>query len=193
MACLAGLLQVGLSFSFVYTQGPIVTAMKQRGADELGANMAVWAICLIGGGVVNAGYPLIRLIRERNWRDYGVRKGEIGLAIVMGITFIGFIVLMGSGLRLLGPLGASVGFGVFQALQLTGAQALGFLTGEWRQAQRQSRRQMYGAISLLLIAVAIIAYAGGLPREDRPRQRGAAVDSRLDSNSPSDHGQTHLE
>lgn len=174
MACLAGILQVGLSFSFVYTQGPIISAMKQRGADELGANMAVWAVCLIGGGLVNVLYPLIRLIRNRNWNVFrGAGMRELGLASVMGITFTAFVVLMGSGLRMLGPLGASVGFGVFQALQLSGAQGLGFLTGEWRHVQGRPRRQMYTAIALLLVAVIIIAYAGSLT----PAARAGAPDS----------------
>ena len=80
----------------------------------------------------------------------------------MGITFTAFVVLMGSGLRMLGPLGASVGFGVFQAVQLSGAQSLGFLTGEWQGVRGRPRRQMYSAITLLLVAVIIIAYAGSL-------------------------------
>jgi L-rhamnose-H+ transport protein len=187
MACLAGLLQVGLSFSFVYTQGPIVAAMKQRGAEEVGANLAVWAVCLIGGGVVNVAYPLFRLFRDHNWRDFGVGRGELGLAVVMGITFLAFIVLMGSGLRLLGPLGASVGFGVYQALQLTGAQALGLATGEWRQAHGRCRRQMRAAVALLLVAVVIIAYAGSLPPASRAPDRSAALDSRPHPTSVTGH------
>lgn len=181
MACLAGVLQVGLSFSFVYTQGPIIAAMKQRGADELGANMAVWAVCLIGGGLVNVLYPLSRLLRNRNWHLFDGGGREIGLASIMGVSFTAFVVLMGSGLRMLGPLGASVGFGVFQALQLSGAQGLGFLTGEWRHVEGRPRRQMYTAIALLLIAVIIIAYAGSLA----PAARAADLEMAVPATDPS--------
>jgi hypothetical protein len=116
-----------------------------------------------------------------------VAKGEIGLAIVMGITFLAFIVLMGSGLRLLGPLDASVGFGVYQAFQLTGAQALGLATGEWRQAHGRCRRQMRAAVALLLVAVVLIAYAGSLPRAPRGPDRSASLDSRPHRASVTSH------
>ena len=185
MACLAGLLQVGLSFSFVYTQGPIVAAMKSRGADELGANLAVWAVCLIGGGLVNVLYPLFILIQNRSWRVLVSSKREIGLACIMGTTFTAFVIMMGSGLRMLGPLGASVGFGVFQAIQLTGAQGLGFVTGEWHHVHGRPRRQMYTAIALMLVAAGIIAYAGSLARVDGDQDidsiRGVRSESKVET------------
>jgi drug/metabolite transporter (DMT)-like permease len=44
MVVLAGVLSVGLSFSFVYSQDPIVRAMKAEGAGDIPANFAVWAV-----------------------------------------------------------------------------------------------------------------------------------------------------
>lgn len=165
MACAAGVLQVGLSFSFVYTQGPIITALKEQGAGTLGANIGVWAVCLVGGGLVNVAYPLLLLIRKGAWEAFSGNPVEILLAIIMGVTFMVFVNLMGMGTIMLGPLGASVGFGVFQAFQLSGAQALGFITGEWRHAETRARRQLYIAIALLLCAVVIIAFSSSIKTE----------------------------
>lgn len=162
MASLAGVLQVGLAFSFTYTQEPIINAIKQQGASEVGANLAVWALCLIGGGLVNIAYPLMLMLRNKNWRVMATHPGEVGLALIMGLTFIAFILAMGSGMRLLGALGASVGFGVFQSLQLSGAQMLGLVTGEWRSAPKSALRQLYMAIAILLIGVLMMGYAGSL-------------------------------
>ena len=51
------------------------------------------------------------------------------------------------------PLGASVGFGVQQAMQMLGSQTVGFASGEWRAVGGTPRRQMYLAI--------ILTYWGG--------------------------------
>lgn len=53
MVIAAGVLSVGLSFSFVYGQDPVIRAMRARGAGDIGANFAVWAISLNAGALVN--------------------------------------------------------------------------------------------------------------------------------------------
>jgi hypothetical protein len=64
---------------------------------------------------------------------------------------------MGQGMRSLGASGASVGFGVYQALQLSSSQAVGFVGGEWHGIRGRPRAQMVAALVLLLIAVAVLA------------------------------------
>ncbi len=166
LAVLAGVLQVGLVFSFVLTESQIMTSMKQYGASHLGANMAVWAVCLAGGGIVNIAFPGVMLMRNRSWGIFSASKAEFLLASILGLTFISFVMLMGSGIQMLGALGASVGFGAYQSMQLSGAQMLGFVTGEWRDAPACARRRMMAAMVLLLVAVLILAYAGGLTSSD---------------------------
>ena len=41
MIIIAGVLSCGISFSFIYAQGPIVAAMKAQGAGDIPANIAV--------------------------------------------------------------------------------------------------------------------------------------------------------
>ena len=159
MACVAGVLQVGLAFSFVYTQGPIMAAMKQRGASALGANMATWSVCLLGGGLLNVLFPALLMVRNRSWRVLFASGRELGLAVIIAITFTAFVVLMGAGNLLLGALGASVGFGVYQTVQLGGAVGLGFASGEWRGVHGRPRQQMYAAVALLVVAVIIMVCA----------------------------------
>ena len=60
---------------------------------------------------------------------------------------------------MLGALGASVGTGIQQAMQIMGAQGVGFISGEWWGIVGRPRRQMIAAIVLLMIAVAIMVYA----------------------------------
>jgi L-rhamnose-H+ transport protein len=131
MAAVAGLLQAGLSFAFVYSQGPIVAALTERGAAPAAANLGVWAATLPGGALVNLAYCAWLLVRNRSWGELTRSPRELGMSLAMGVFFFCFVASMGQGMRALGASGASVGFGVYQALQLSSSQAVGFVGGEW--------------------------------------------------------------
>jgi L-rhamnose-H+ transport protein len=158
MAVVAGLLQAGMSLSFVYCQGPVTEALKARGGGEFGASFGVWAVCLLAGGLVNVVFPAWVLLRNRSWGTFGTHPGEMALSLYMGVAVIVFFAMVGKGMQLLGPLGASVGFGVYQAFMIIGGQALGFASGEWRGVTGRPRRMMAVAIALLLVAVPVMAW-----------------------------------
>lgn len=63
---------------------------------------------------------------------------------------------------LLGLLQGSVGFGIQQAMQTVGNQGLGFISGGRRGVTGVPRRQMYSAISLVMVGAAVMVYANYL-------------------------------
>ena len=63
---------------------------------------------------------------------------------------------------LLGALGASIGFGIQQSLQVIGNQLVGFLGGEWKGVGGRPRRVMYLGLAVILIAVCVFAYSNTL-------------------------------
>jgi len=79
MVVIAGALSAGISFAFVYNQGPIVSAMKAHGAGDIPANFAVWAIGLLGGALINVTYPIYLMTKSGSW----------GVLNAMGELFIG--------------------------------------------------------------------------------------------------------
>lgn len=162
MASIAGVLQVGLSFAFVYSQGPISDALTARGAGVITAGLGVWAATLPGGALVNLAYPAWLLTRNRSWSVFSSAPGEMALSVMIGLAFFLFLLAMGTGMLWLGALGGSVGFGIYQASQISASQAVGFLSGEWRGVRGRPRRQMLLAIALLLVAVMIIAVGRAL-------------------------------
>lgn len=164
MVVVAGILSAGISFAFVYSQGPVVLAMKSRGARDIPANFAVWAIGLLGGALINVTYPAYLMTKNNSWGVLCESWRELALAIFIGINFIVGIALMGKGMLLLGPLGASVGFGVQQAMQMLGSQTAGFATGEWRGIPGKPRHQLYVAIVVLIVAAAVMAYGNTLAK-----------------------------
>jgi L-rhamnose-H+ transport protein len=162
MVVIAGILSVGLSFSFVFSQDPIVHAMRAHGAGYIGANFAVWAMNLLGGAVVNLAYPAYLMTKNHSWGTLFSSPRDAMLALIIGVTMAISIAFMGEGMLLLGALGASVGFGIQQSSQMLANQSVGFLSGEWKGVQGRPRTQQYLAILLLLIATSLLAYGNML-------------------------------
>ena len=128
------------------------------------ATFGVFAVGLLGGALVNLGYAAYLLTRNRSWNVLFQSGGELALAVLIGIDFSLATALMGKGMLLLGALGASVGFGIQQAMQMTGTQLLGFVSGEWRGVLGKPRRQMYLALAILLVAAVVMAYGNSLAK-----------------------------
>lgn len=164
MCLVAGILSAGISFAFVYGQGPIVEAMKAQGAGDTAQNSAVWAVGLLGGALVCVLYPAYLLTKNKSWHVLGESYKEVGLAVVIGIQFFVAIALMGKGMLLLGALGASVGFGIQQSAQIIGAQILAFISGEWSGVEGSPRRLMYAAIVVLTLAAGVMAAGNMMPK-----------------------------
>ena len=159
MTIIAGVLSAGMALAFVYGQGPIRETMAAHGAGEFSSNMAVWAAGLFGGAVVNILYPACLMTLNRSWGTLARCWRELFLSALIGTQLIFSFALAGYGAVLLGALGASVGFGIQQAAQIMGTQGVGFISGEWRGVHGKPRRQMYTAIAVLAVGVAILVYA----------------------------------
>ena len=162
MAAVAGILSAGVSFSFVYSQGPIVAAMEARGAGDIPANFSVWAIGLLGGAITNISYPAYLMTRNRSWSLLMECPRDLALSLAISIHVCLAIALVGEGMLLFGALGASVGFGIQQATQMIGSQGVGFVSGEWRGVRRSPRVRMGLAIALLIAAAIIMACGNAL-------------------------------
>ncbi|MCX6221534.1 MAG: hypothetical protein NTZ69_11160 [Bacteroidia bacterium] len=155
----AGILSSGLSLAFVYSQGPIIEAVKLQGAGEITANFTVWALGIVGGALINILYPAYLMFRKKTWHLLFARKDEVLYGIIVGVQFILSIVFMGRGMVQLGILGASIGFGIQQSMQVVGNQLVGFLSGEWKGVTGKPRKIMYAAIAIILGAVVILAFS----------------------------------
>ena len=164
MSVIAGILSCGISFAFVYSQGPVVEAMKAQGASDTPAIIAVWAAGLIAGGLANILYPAFLMTKNRSWSVLVKNSKELALSLIIGANFIVAVSLMGKGMILIGSLGASIGFGVQQSMQILGAQAVGFISGEWKNVHSKCVRLMVIGIVILLLAGMLMAYGNTLPK-----------------------------
>ncbi len=157
MAVVIGILQIGLTFAFVYSQGAIIEALARHGAGTAGASLGVWAFAMPGGAVTNIGFAAYLMSKKKNWRVLTANPRDLWFGLVISLGFFLVFALMGTGMRLLGPLGASVGFGIMQAFQIISSQVLGIVLGEWRETSGKSKKLMLAAVCTMLVAVVIMA------------------------------------
>ncbi|MBU4400560.1 MAG: polysaccharide biosynthesis/export family protein, partial [Planctomycetes bacterium] len=144
------------------SQQPETDARVRVETQNILAVFAVWSVGLLGGTVVNLCYPLYLMAKNKSWGILVTSWKEVVLAIIIGIQFIVAVALAGKGMLLLGALGASVGAGIQQAMQMIGGQGLGFISGEWRGVHGKPRRQMYLAVAMLIVATIIMACGNAL-------------------------------
>ncbi|MCX6878535.1 MAG: hypothetical protein NTW21_32685 [Verrucomicrobia bacterium] len=162
MCVISGFCSVGPAFAFVYSQGPIRSAMLERGAGEWPASLAVWALGMFLGCLVNVVYPAFLMFRKGSWGVLKANPRELGLSLIVGLNLFLAFALWFQGMILLGPMGGSIGFGIYFALQILGAQVLGLVSGEWRGVCGKPVTQMLVAVLILVAAAAVMAYASTL-------------------------------
>lgn len=165
MAVVMGILSCGLALSFVYSQGPISETMKSHGATEWSIGFASLAMGALVAVWMNVLYPAFLMIKNRSWGVLTQSPFDFFLIIVMGLQGIFSFPLMFIGMKYLGSIGASVGFGIQQSMQMIGSQLVGFISGEWHGVHGRPRVQMYLAIAVLIVAVVILAYGKHLAQK----------------------------
>jgi len=141
------------------SQQPESRAKVRMETDNVWAVFPVWAIGALSGALLNLMYPMFLMTRNKSWGVLVTNWKEVGLSAIMGVEFCIAVTLPAKGMILLGPLGASVGFGIQQAMQMAGGQGVGFVSGEWRGVHGKPRAQMYLAIVALIVASLIMAYS----------------------------------
>jgi L-rhamnose-H+ transport protein len=162
LAILAGVFSCGCTMSFVYGQGPIMAAFKKQGAGNMTASVAVWAVGLAGGAMVSVGYAAFLMTQKKSWGMLIGSRREFLLAAVIGLNGGAAMILLGQGMLLMGALGASLGSGLQQISWMLGGQAVGYVSGEWRQVSGRPRRLMWISIGLLLMAALIMILGNSL-------------------------------
>jgi len=158
LAIVCGLLAPMLNFSFAFGQ-EIAKQSVAAGNSTLLASYAVWPIGLAGGFVPNAGYALYLLWRRGSWREFNRPSPDLLLSCAMAVLWMGAFSVYGMSAALLGTLGTSIGWGLFQIFMILAANLSGLLTGEWRTASVRARITLAAGMSLLIVATVLLTAA----------------------------------
>src|SRR5437660_1968203 len=102
-----------------------------------------------------------KMISDRTLTNYWSApqlRREYLLAIGIGVIWylsqgVGYTTAQ----AILGPLGVPVGGGLLMGTIIVASNVLGIYTGEWEGVSRKTMRKLYVALSLLVVAMAVIA------------------------------------
>jgi L-rhamnose-H+ transport protein len=146
-----------LNFAFVYGDRIRETAVRLGTSRTLAPN-AVWVVALFGGFIVNLTYTLVRVHKNKTWNLLRAKGTGIYYfyTFLMGLFWAGSIFIYGMGAANLGPLGASVGWAVFNAIGIFWANLLGILTREWQGVGRKGMLVMAAGLVVLLVGVFLV-------------------------------------
>jgi L-rhamnose-H+ transport protein len=151
---LSPMLNIGFSFG-----EPIQQAATAHGAVlGMDAN-SIWVPGLAGGFLINAGYSIYLLCKNKTWGLF-TAKGTtlwhwIGSSL-MGALWFGGLSIYGIGSAIMGPLGKVVAWPVFMSVVIVTANVNGLLSGEWKGAKTSSIAWAWGGIALLVLAIVVV-------------------------------------
>ncbi len=162
--CIAsGLLSALVKFGFIFG-APITQVALRHGTQPAAAPNAVWALVFTANYVVNVLYCLYLLHRNGTFAVFsaaGTARYWV-FAVCMGLVWAGGIVMYGMGATRVGEFGAFWGFPTMLITSVLAGNAAGVLTGEWVGAPSRSKTLMVGGVTVLVVAVVILAYSNQL-------------------------------
>jgi L-rhamnose-H+ transport protein len=157
---LASLLNIALAYG-----GNIMKAVEARGGAASWAPFAVWPIALLGGSVVNLGYSIYLLNKNRTWENFrGFSPKEIINPVFAAFLWMGGIAIYSSGTTFLGSLGVSIGFAVYMITMILNSQVAAIVSGEWHLMKPRIYWLFGLGVSFLVVAVLTMGVSKYLER-----------------------------
>lgn len=163
VAVTCGLLSSLLNVGFA-NAAPVADAAVKAGALPRNSSLAAWVVVLVGAVLMNAGYAVFLLIKNKSWSGFGAAGAGQAYrwAIIAGLLWFGALGTYGQGAALMGRIGPVIGWPILLGLSLIVSNALGFLTGEWKGAASAFRLMVVGLL-VLIGACVILGYANSVP------------------------------
>lgn len=151
MAVFSGLGSGFMNVGFAHSEG-ITAELESLGSSQLAVSAARWLPVLVGGCVAGLLYCIGEVTAKKQWHTVSA-KGSASRAVkLFGVSIIWYaaLILYGFSTYLLGNMGSTVGWIIFNALALIISTGWGLKTGEWKGAKK--------GILFLGCAVLIVAW-----------------------------------
>ncbi len=165
---LAGLLSSGCNIAFyVGSQiGKIDSiSVASFGNPAWMGGLSVWVLIFLGGLVPSLTFSTIQLSRNGTWGRF-LQEGSgrnLVLAALMALGHFACLFFYGLGGWMVGALGTSVGFAIFQCGSVLVGNGLGYMTGEWRDASRNSKAWLAGGLAVLVTGIIVVSFGNTIP------------------------------
>ena len=160
IVCAAGGI-MGATINIGFSYGGTITAlsMNQFGNSPGIAALTVWIVIFWGGFIPSGAYAAYLLFKNGTWNNFVSPNAGHDLAMSFLMALFHFMILFFYGMAAyyLGKLGTSVGWASHMSVSLVLANLLGFMTGEWKNSSRKSRRWLYSGLALLVGGILTLA------------------------------------
>ena len=157
-----GIFSGGLNLGFDRVDASAQTAIVQ-GATDYNAQLLKWVYVFWGGLLVQGGYSLILMIKNKTFNSFTVKGAPKAYitALITAVLWFAPLALYGMSTAILGELGAVIGWTLYCALAVSTSNIMGIVTGEWKGAVKQMK-VMLGGVGILIISWVIFGYANAM-------------------------------
>ncbi|MFN7993316.1 MAG: L-rhamnose/proton symporter RhaT [Bryobacteraceae bacterium] len=156
--CIAsGITSPMFNFSIAFGD-PISREAARMGANPANASIAIIAVAISAGFVINAGYCIYLLKKNRSWK--APSAGGVLLTFLMGFLWLFGMFFYGIGQARIGQYGPVLGWPLFMTVIVLVANLWGLLTGEWRGAGPKALRYLAAGNAVMIVALVVIAWGG---------------------------------
>lgn len=156
--CVAsGMASPMFNFSVAFGE-PISREAARLGANPANASIAILAVAISSGFLINAGYCVHLLVKNKSWKT--PHPVGLSLTLLMGFLWMFGMFFYGIGQTRLGPYGPILGWPVFMTVIVLIANLWGILTGEWHGAGRKAFGYLAAGNALMIGALMVIAWGG---------------------------------
>lgn len=154
LALLSGLGSGAMNVGFSYSEG-LGQTLAGMGRSFAAISAAKWLPVLVGGCVAGLIWCAAELCLKKEWNTVTAKGSIKRTAILLSVSIIWYAALLLYGLsaQMLGSMGNTVGWILFNALALGVSVGWGIKTGEW---PRGKRKVLYIGCSLLLLAWVVL-------------------------------------
>jgi len=159
IASVCGLLSSMLAIGFDNTV-EIGKLAAQAGAIERNTALARWVVVLAGAYVMNAGYALILLVKNKSFGSFksaGISKA-LKWSVIAGLLWFAALGTYGQGVALMGNIGTMICWPMMLGLSLIVSNAVAVITGEWKGMGGPLKIMSLG-VFVIIVATVLMAYA----------------------------------
>lgn len=162
IASVCGILSAALAIGFDNTVKIGELAILE-GALERNSALARWVVVLAGAYLMNAGYALILLIKNKSYNSFTISGAShaVKWSIIAGLLWFAALGTYGQGVALMGEIGTMICWPVMLGLSLIVSNIAAWIAGEWKDMKSPFLILLLG-VSLIIVATVLMAYASTL-------------------------------
>lgn len=162
IASVCGVLSALLNVGFA-NAAPVAKVAEQAGVITRNSSLAAWVVVLLGAYLMNAGYAVAQLIKNRSWNSFSVaNSGKAYLwSVVAGLCWFAALGVYGQGSAMMGEIGPVIGWPMLLGLSLIVSNIWAYCSGEWKGATKPFKLLLCG-LAVLILASVILGYANNV-------------------------------